>query len=180
VRNALYGSDLEKVTKEVPMLDIKCSEEELQKGKDILASLIGETKNIIAIFTFATGDKCYSKEWWSTFYQHLLVAFPDHQIVEILPYENVSQIDFKAISFYSKDIREMASVMAACKIFIGADSGVMHLACASGVPTLGLFNGRMEQFRPYGKNNNAVDVSLTGIAHWTEEIKGILNPSQKK
>lgn len=179
MRTALYGSDLEKVTKEVPMLAIKCSDEELQKGKDILASLMGETENIIAIFTFATGDKCYSKEWWSTFYQHLLVAFPDYQIVEILPYENVSQIDFKATSFYSKDIREMASVMAACNIFIGADSGIMHLACASGVPTLGLFSGRMEQFRPYGKNNNAVDISSTGIAYWTEEIKGILNPSPK-
>jgi len=73
----------------------------------------------------------------------------------------------------------MASVMAACNIFIGADSGIMHLACASGVPTLGLFSGRMEQFRPYGKNNNAVDISSTGIAYWTEEIKGILNPSPK-
>ncbi|WP_213521462.1 glycosyltransferase family 9 protein [Nonlabens sp.] len=177
MRTALYGSGHAKVTRAVPMLDIKCSHKELRKGKDILESLMGPTQNIIAIFTFATGDKCYSKKWWATFYQHLLITFPDHQIVEILPYENVSQIDFRATSFYSKDINEMASVMASCKIFIGADSGIMHLACASGVPTLGLFSGRMEQFRPYGKKNNAVDVSSTSMDYWTEKIKGILSPT---
>jgi ADP-heptose:LPS heptosyltransferase len=41
--------------------------------------------------------------------------------------ENVSQIAFKSPTFYSKDIREIGAVIANTEIFIGADSGIMHL-----------------------------------------------------
>jgi ADP-heptose:LPS heptosyltransferase len=37
--------------------------------------------------------------------------------------------------FYSKDIREIGAVIANTEIFIGADSGIMHLASASLTPT---------------------------------------------
>ena len=34
---------------------------------------------------------------------------------------------------------ELAAVLARCALFLGADSGVMHMAAAAGVPTLALF-----------------------------------------
>jgi len=39
----------------------------------------------------------------------------------------------------SVTIRQSASIMAACNIFVSNDSGPMHMAVASGVPTLGVF-----------------------------------------
>jgi ADP-heptose:LPS heptosyltransferase len=39
----------------------------------------------------------------------------------------------------SNSLPEIAACLARCTIFIGNDSGLMHLAAASGVPTLGLF-----------------------------------------
>lgn len=40
-----------------------------------------------------------------------------------------------------------------CAMFIGNDSGLMHMAAASGVPTLGLFGpSRVEHYAPWGPN----------------------------
>ena len=44
-----------------------------------------------------------------------------------------------------------------CRLFIGADSGVMHLAAASGAPTLGLFGPSDEElYRPWGPNGRTI------------------------
>jgi len=125
-----------------------------------LDGIVPNDKKTIAIFTFATGAKCYSPEWWNPFYEKLKTAFPDYNIVEVLPVENVSQIDFKAPSFYSKDVREIAAFIANTEVFIGADSGIMHLASASQTPVLGLFSVTVpEKYEPYGNNSVAIDTN---------------------
>jgi hypothetical protein len=63
----------------------------------------------------------------------------NYNIIEVLPVENVSQMGFKAPTFYSKDVREIGALMANTEVFIGGDSGIMHLASASKVSTVGLF-----------------------------------------
>ncbi|WP_366185341.1 glycosyltransferase family 9 protein [Flavobacterium ovatum] len=147
--------------KAVPSLNIKLSETEIKDAKTILDTLVPNDKKTISIFTFATGTKCYSTEWWSTFYEKLKNAFPDYNIVEVLPVENVSQIDFKATTFYSKDVREIAALIANTSLFIGADSGIMHLASTSQKPVLGLFSVTSAQkYGPYGNGSVAVDTDL--------------------
>jgi ADP-heptose:LPS heptosyltransferase len=38
-----------------------------------------------------------------------------------------------------------------CSLFIGNDTGLMHMAAASGIPTLGLFGpSPVEQYAPWG------------------------------
>lgn len=45
------------------------------------------------------------------------------------------------------------SVLRNSKLFVGNDSGLMHLAAASGVLTLGLFGpSKTEHYKPWGKN----------------------------
>jgi heptosyltransferase-3 len=47
---------------------------------------------------------------------------------------------------------EVAACMRKLEIFIGNDSGLMHLAAASGIPTLGLFGpSRASQYAPAGR-----------------------------
>ncbi|MBK0371047.1 glycosyltransferase family 9 protein [Flavobacterium agrisoli] len=144
----------------VPTINMKLSATELQKSKAILTEIVGSPTKTIAIFTYATGAKCYPPEWWHPFYEQLKTSFPDYAIVEVLPVENVSQIDFKAPSFYSKDVREIAAFIANCELFIGADSGIMHLACASQTPVLGLFSVTIpEKYEPYGNKSIAINTN---------------------
>jgi heptosyltransferase III len=48
---------------------------------------------------------------------------------------------------------EVAAVLARCALFIGNDSGLMHLSAATGTPTLGLFGpSRVEEYAPAGRH----------------------------
>ncbi|WP_312902558.1 glycosyltransferase family 9 protein [Chryseobacterium taichungense] len=149
---------------ELPYMDIKLDAEEIQNGKKNLFSIVQNDKPVICLFTNATGDKCYSEEWWHDFYDHLKKTFPDHHIVELLPVENISKLNFGIPHFYSTDIREMGAFMANTQLFIAADNGVMHLASASGVPTVGLFSVTDENiYRPYNSKSFSVNTGHTTI-----------------
>ena len=144
----------------IPKLDIKLRDYEIKNGEKLLKSMFRYQKPVISIFTFATGEKCYNKSWWKNLYEKIKVLEKNYNILEILPAENISQIDFAAKSYYSRDIREIASVMFNTKIFIGADSGMMHLAHASNVTTIGLFSiTEPEFYGVYGGDNISIDTN---------------------
>lgn len=49
-------------------------------------------------------------------------------------------------------LTEAAACLARCALFVGNDSGLMHLAAAAGAPTLGLFGpSPVEQYAPTGR-----------------------------
>jgi heptosyltransferase-2 len=52
----------------------------------------------------------------------------------------LSQMKSQAISLVGEtSIRDLAALFASCSIFIGNDSGAMHVAAAAGVPVIGIF-----------------------------------------
>lgn len=155
----------------VPPLDLKLTQQELQKGRDIVRDLVQNDHKTICLFTYATGAKCYSEQWWTGLYERMVEAAPDYNIIEVLPVENVSQIGFKAPTFYSKDVREIGAVIAGTSVFVGADSGIMHLASASGAPTMGLFCvTNMLKYAPYNPQSQAMDTNTCEIEELLEII----------
>lgn len=65
----------------------------------------------------------------------LLRAVPDENLIDLM----------------EAPVLETAAVLARCALYIGNDSGLMHLAAASGAPTLGLFGPtRDENYAPWG------------------------------
>ena len=55
------------------------------------------------------------------------------------------------------NVREMFYLISLCKLFIGNDSGPMHVAAAQGTKTIGLFGCNLPiRFRPFGKNNVSI------------------------
>ncbi|WP_158728665.1 MULTISPECIES: glycosyltransferase family 9 protein [unclassified Flavobacterium] len=165
----------------LPPLDIKLTAAELLQGKSAVDALVPNDKETICIFTYATADKCYSTTWWEEFYAGLKLEFSNYNILEILPVENVSQINFKATSFYSKDVREIAAVVANTKLFIGADSGIMHLASAGLTPTVGLFSRpNIAIYKPYHNNSIGINTNIGTVKEWITNIKTVLSVIDSK
>jgi len=162
--------------KTIPSLDIKLSPEEKLKGLNLLKDIVKNEKNTISIFTFATGNKCYSKSWWKDIYEKLKEQYKDYNIIEVLPIENVSQIDFEAPTYYGKDVREIAALISNTKVFIGADSGIMHLSSSSGAPTVGFFSvTNQKKYEPYGNNSMALNTNEMEFIDLKKAIDNALN-----
>lgn len=138
-------------------LSLHLNEDEIKHGKQLLKSLVGNDKPTIMFYTFATGSKCLSKEWWKPFFSELKEKYGDtYNLLEVLPKENVSQIDFESLNYYSTDIREMGSVMHHGSVFITGDCGVMHLASSVDVPVIALFSAEnIECYKPYNPGSKA-------------------------
>ena len=174
-RNFLELVGYGKITRSIPVINIKLKPEELKAARQLLEAIVGNDNKTISIFTFATGKKCYSENWWNDFYNSLKKTYPNYNIVEVLPIENVSQIGFKAPTFYSKDVREIAAFIANTEIFIGADSGIMHLASSSLSPTVGLFSVTKEgKYSPYGNGSIALNTNECTTDVCIEAISKIL------
>jgi ADP-heptose:LPS heptosyltransferase len=55
------------------------------------------------------------------------------------------------------DLLTAYTVLRRCALYIGNDSGLMHLAAAAGIPTLGLFGpSRAEHYAPWGERAGVV------------------------
>lgn len=59
------------------------------------------------------------------------------------------------------DLLTAAAVLRRCALFIGNDTGLMHLAAAAGTPTLGLFGpSPVEQYAPWGRHTDVVTTAV--------------------
>ena len=174
-RSFLSKIGFKKNENKIPSLDLKLSVEEETEGRKIIQNLVKNNKKTISVFTYATDDKCYSESWWKEFYDRLKTEYKDYNIIEVLPVENRSQIGFLAPTFYSKDIREIGSVIAGTAVFIGADSGIMHLANASQTPTIGLFSrANNKKYQPYNNRSQAINTNNTNVNDWIKIIDSVL------
>ncbi|WP_231121164.1 glycosyltransferase family 9 protein [Epilithonimonas vandammei] len=159
-------------TSELPSLKLILDKEELETGKENLLKIVQNDKKTICLFTNATGAKIYSEDWWEAFYDKLKSTFPDYNIIELLPVENISKLNFKIPNFYSTDIREMGGFLSNCALFIAADNGVMHLASSVNVPTIGLFKVTDEtMYKPYNDKSFSINTNNLDLDKVIDLIK---------
>ena len=158
---------------EFPSMDIRLTVHEHEQGRRQLAGILSNaartvTRPLVGIFANATGAKRYPQVWWREFIATLLQRLPRASIVEFVPMHGKSMLDSAWPAYYSSDIRRMGAVMAAVDLMVSADCGVMHLAVASGVPTVGLFCVTDPAvYEPYGHESGALqtgDVSARECA----------------
>jgi heptosyltransferase-3 len=151
------------IEKPWPMLDLDLSPEEERDGARALKSIVDTIEGhaddgpVVGVFANATGAKCYPESWWAAFVSKLQKQRPQIRIVDVLAEHGNSQLPGDMAPYFSRHLRRMASVLGAMDAFISADCGVMHLAVAAGVPTLGLFSqDNMQKYAPYGGVNDAM------------------------
>lgn len=175
-RNYLTKLGFPKNDKQIASLHLKLTAFEIAEGQKILKKLVNNEKETICLYTYATGEKCYSESWWTKFYERLKTEYQNHNIIEVLPIENISKISFKAPTFYSKDIRQIGSFIANTEVFISADSGIMHLASSVQTPTVGLFSVTdAETYRPYNNNSVGINTNNCDTDECIKILNGILN-----
>lgn len=68
----------------------------------------------------------------------------------------------KTINLAGKtSLREMASVLKRCTLFIGNDSGPLHIAAAAGIPVVGFYGpGEYQRFKPWGVEHDVLRLGL--------------------
>jgi ADP-heptose:LPS heptosyltransferase len=148
---------------EYPVPDIRLSADERAHGREALTRSLAASgiespgRGIIGIFANATGPKLLGEAWWTRFLQVLQAQHPDYSIVEIVPASGKSMLSSKYPAYFSSDLRKLASVLSGLAVYISADCGIMHLACASDVPTMGIFTATSGgEWGPYGRGRHTI------------------------
>ena len=78
-------------------------------------------------------------------------------------------------AYYSSDIRRLGCVLSALSLFVSADCGVLHLACASGVPVVGIFAVTdPDEWGPYGPRDRVLQVQGLAPAQLAERVVEVL------
>ena len=151
------------VSRAFPTLDIGLDPDERARGLALLKAVTGRTddaRGTIGIFANATGTKLLGIEWWNRFLPILESRLGNCDFVEIVPASGRSMLDSRYPAYYSGDIRRLASVLSGLTAYISADCGVMHLAAASGIPTVGIFTHTdPAEWGPYGPGTLAISAS---------------------
>jgi ADP-heptose:LPS heptosyltransferase len=147
---------------DTPALDVRLTDDELMHGRHAVEELLSESRQktsspIVGVFANATGAKRYPMEWWREFIDTFRLLCPSAGIVELIPMHGHSMLGAEWPGYYSSDIRRMGAVMAGMDLMITADCGVMHLAVASRVATVGMFCVTdASVYAPYGRDNHAL------------------------
>lgn len=103
---------------------------------DLVARLTGPSGALPGAVVFVTGGPGEQEQA-----QPLLDAIPQDRL----------------ISAFGLDLPATAAVFQRCRLFIGNDSGLMHLAAAAGTPTLGLFGPTDDRlYAPWGTSCRVV------------------------
>ncbi|WP_418499353.1 glycosyltransferase family 9 protein [Flagellimonas sp.] len=157
-----------------PNLDLRLANEELIHGGSLVYDIVQNAHPIICLYPNATG----TEKWWLNLYGYLQKVFPDVNIIEILPKENSSTIGVGVPFLYANDVRELAAIIANTDVFIGPDSGMMHLASSSLTPTIGLFSVTdMEKHKPYNEGSVAIQTHGLKINELIVLVENTLYPN---
>lgn len=146
-----------------PCLDICLSRAEQAHGATLLTRVLGGSEAaaepIIGLFCNATANKNLGADWWRRFAARLQERCSNQRIIEIVPATGIAVLDGDWPTFYSSDLRRLGSALSALSLYISADCGVMHLACAAGASVTGLFAVTDPgKWGPYGPHDRVIDM----------------------
>ena len=133
----------------VDEISIRVADEDRQNALERLLAA-GVRKNSLRI-AFASGSaygsaKCWEPEGYAALADRLIAEFQAEVILFGAPQENemaariVNAMRHRACNLVgATKIGELPALLSACNLFIGNDSGAMHVAGAVGVPVVGIF-----------------------------------------
>ena len=157
-------------------LSISLSKNEKQQANKVLTGLltnrhINSTGKIIGLFRNARYEKKIDDDWWLKLVNRLSEQQPYLIFIDILSPDVTEPLMENIVVFAEKDLRKLGAFMSQLDAFICADTGPMHLACASGVTTIALFKESSPLlYGPLGKNDLSVVMKDKTVAAISAEI----------
>jgi len=142
---------------------------ETARGEEVLEPLRGRPTIAVSV-----GTKVQSKDWgrenWRALLTAIAAVYPAHALALCGALEESDASEFAAGGWRSASEspvvnlcgkltpRESAAVFARAKIFVGHDSGPMHLAAAVQTPCVAIFAARNKprMWFPYGRGHRVV------------------------
>jgi ADP-heptose:LPS heptosyltransferase len=116
--------------------------------------------NTFGFFAHAANLKVIDRSWWLAFWQAFLALEPDAVPVEFLPSPAHAPVSEHFPRLHVPSLRGLTAAIAATRMFISTDTGPMHLASSTDVPTVGLFQASDPVlFRPLKPNDLAIDIT---------------------
>ncbi|MGA2862577.1 MAG: glycosyltransferase family 9 protein [Steroidobacteraceae bacterium] len=119
-------------------------EDELAEGRRVIAQAIAPERmqtpsNAFGFFAHAANLKFIDRAWWLAFWEAFLRLEPQAIPVEFLPSAELTPTDARFASLHIRSTRGLTAAIAATRMFISTDTGPMHLASTTAVPTVALF-----------------------------------------
>jgi ADP-heptose:LPS heptosyltransferase len=145
--------------------DLRLNAAEREAAASALSSLTGKK-----LIVCGPGTKMQAKDWgqenWRALLELLSARYPEHGLILIGAREEVGIGDYAAEGWNGPKVnlcgrltpRETAAVMENATVFLGPDSGPMHLAASVGVPCVIAFSaaGLPGLWFPAGKQHRIV------------------------
>jgi len=158
----LFTSEL---PKQNVALDIKLTQEEQISASQELEALlqknnIEKESKVIALFRNARFDKKIADVWWREWHKELLKIDATIVVIDVLSPDIVSKLNSQCLEYSSKNLRNLGAFFRCCNLYISADTGPLHLSCASQAKTMALFNKTdRESYGTLSENDTTVDIN---------------------
>jgi ADP-heptose:LPS heptosyltransferase len=127
-------------------MDIALSEQERQAGLQELQKRLAsqgcigkEGAKIIGMFRDARFEKKIDNEWWKNWYGEMKRLNPDALFIDILSPDVTEKLSHDLYFLMESNLRTLGAILSQMDLFVCGDTGPMHLASASMVPTVALF-----------------------------------------
>lgn len=145
--------------------DLGLTIDEHKRAAEVLEPVQGRP-----LLACSVGTKVQAKDWgqdnWRSVLDTLAAELPQHGLVLVGAQEESGVSETAAAAWTGRSVnlcgkllpRESAAVLARTKLFLGHDSGPMHLAAALGVPCVAVFAARNKprMWFPWGSQHEVI------------------------
>ncbi len=145
--------------------DLRLTPAERQRADEIQKEWNGARLLVVSL-----GTKAQANDWgdanWSALLTRLSAMLPDHRLALIGAADEKGSCDRAAAAWHDRTLnlcgalapRESAALLQSADLFIGHDSGPMHLAAAVGTPCVAIFSARNLPgvWFPRGQSNRVI------------------------
>lgn len=155
-------------------MDIALSKKEHSEGLSELKKRLAdqgyswqEGVKIIGMFRDARFEKKIDNSWWKEWYLQMKQLNPKALFIDILSPDVKEKLEEDLYTLLESNLRALGSILSQMDMFVCGDTGPMHLASASMVPTVALFKSSTPEL--YGTLGDD-DLSLTIASSSPQEI----------